>query len=129
MLCLDLPLYKSIITVIDDFSTTYYYDIVNQLHIFMTPLYHRSLTIVANFTCLGSGRFILLPDPPAGKTATTSKHTSAHSFTAAILLIGTRLTLLTVKPFPRQLPQSIPQDQVICSGSGALSKVILSFSL
>ena len=45
MLCLDLPLYKSIITVIDDFSTTYYYDIVNQLHIFMTPLYHHEISI------------------------------------------------------------------------------------
>jgi len=58
-----------------------------------------------------------MPDPPAGKTATTSKHTSAHSFTAAILLIGTRLILPTVKPFPRRLPQPIPQDQGVVKGN------------
>lgn len=43
------------------------------------------------YTCLGISRFILTPHPPAGKTATTSKHmsstTSRSSPEAAILVV------------------------------------------
>ena len=78
-----LPLQKQCIPIFKKYAK----DDLQTCHFIKSSTFIKDYLI---FTCLGSLKFILTPDPPAGNTATTSKHTSSlPSPTAAILLLKT----------------------------------------